>query len=140
MQTPACCVDAPCLHRYTVSYPGHANQVRYVRLDLEKLLEDCPAADDIIACASELATNAVQHSRSRWPGGTFTLQVEVSRGSHVRIAVDDNGGSWGETGSSPDCGRGLVIVAALAAQWGITAPPDRAGRTVWALFDWPDSR
>ena len=137
---PACCADAPCLHRYTASYPGRADQVRYVRRDLEKLLEDCPAADDINACASELATNAVQHSRSRWPGGTFTVQVEVSRGNHVRIAVDDNGGHWGGTGSSPDCGRGLVIVAGLAAQWGIAASRDRAGRTVWALFEWPSSR
>ena len=138
MRMPACCADAPCLHRYAVSYPGRADQVGYVRRDLEKLLLDCPAADDIIACASELATNAVQHSRSRWPGGTFTLQVEVSPGHHVRIAVDDNGGPWGETGSSPDCGRGLVIVAGLAAQWGIEAPRDKAGRTVWALFEWPD--
>lgn len=137
---PACCADAPCLHRYTASYPGRADQVRYVRRDLEKLLEDCPAADDILTCASELATNAVQHSRSRWPGGTLTLHVEVSRGDHVRIAVDDNGGPWGETGSSPDCGRGLVIVAGLAAQWGIAVPRDRAGRTVWALFEWPASR
>lgn len=137
---PACCADAPCLHRYTASYPGRADQVRYVRRDLEKLLEDCPAADDIIACASELATNAVQHSRSRWPGGTFTLHVEVSWGDHVRIAVDDNGGPWGETCSGPDCGRGLLIVAGIAAQWGIAAPRDRASRTVWALFEWSASR
>lgn len=137
---PACCADAPCLHLYTVSYPGRADQVRYVRRDLEKLLEDCPGADDIILCASELAANAARHSYSRRPGGTFTLHVEVSWGDHVRIAVEDNGGAWGETGSSPDCGRGLVIVAGLAAQWGIAAPRDRADRTVWALFEWPASR
>jgi hypothetical protein len=60
-------------------------------------------------------------------------------GDHVRIAVDDDGGPWAEAGSSLDCGRGLVIVAGLAADWGIAARPDRAGRTVWALFDWPAS-
>ena len=70
----------------------------------------------------------------------LSAHVEVSRDDHVRIAVDDDGGPWGETGSSPDCGRGLVIVAGLAAQWGIAAPRDRAGRTVWALFEWPASR
>ena len=60
-----------------------------MRRDLEKLLEDCPVADEIVACASELATNAVQHSRSRRPGGTFTLHVEVSlpyRLGAVRVA------------------------------------------------------
>jgi len=131
---PACCADAPCLHRYAISYPGRADQICHVRRDLEKLLDDCPAADDIIVCASELATNAVQHSRSGRSGGTFTLHVEVSRDDHVCIGIDDGGGPWTEAGSSPDCGRGLVLVAALAADWGIAANP--AGRSVWAFFGW----
>src|SRR5215472_17471743 len=64
----ACCGDAPCLHRYATSYPAGADQIRQLRYDLGKLLEDCPAADEIVLCASELATNAVQHSCSRRPG------------------------------------------------------------------------
>jgi two-component sensor histidine kinase len=136
---PACCADAPCLHLHATSYPGRADQIRHVRRDLAKLLGDCPAADEIILCASELTANAVQHSSSRRPGGTFTLRVEVSRGDHVRIAVDDDGGSWAGTVSSPDCGRGLAIVAGLAADWGVAAQPGRARRTVWAWFDWPAS-
>ena len=47
---------------------------------------------------SELATNAIQHSRSSRPGGSFTLQVRRSaRGLHLTCA--DRGSltqrSWG---------------------------------------------
>lgn len=134
---PVCCATAPCEHRYAISYPGRRDQIRHMRRELTELLEGCPAADEIILCSSELATNAVRHSRSRHPGGMFTLHIEVSRGDHVRIAIDDDGGPWTEADSSLDCGRGLLIVAALTADWGIAAGP--AGRTAWALFDWPAS-
>jgi len=79
----------------------------------------------------------VLHSRSGRPGGTFTLRIEVSRGDYVRIAIDDDGGPWAAVVSSLDRGRGLVIVAALTADWGNTTGP--VGPTVWALFDWPAS-
>jgi serine/threonine-protein kinase RsbW len=108
-----------------------------MRRELAGVLDGCPSADEIILCASELAANAVQHSRSGRPGGTLTLRVEVSRGDYVRIAIDDDGGPWAAVVSSLDRGRGLVIVAALTADWGTTTGP--VGRTVWALFDWPAS-
>jgi anti-sigma regulatory factor (Ser/Thr protein kinase) len=56
-------------------YPGTTKHIRAVRSDVRALLADCPAADDVILCASELATNAVRHSRSSLPGGTFTMRV-----------------------------------------------------------------
>jgi serine/threonine-protein kinase RsbW len=105
-----------------------------MRQDLTALVEGCPAADDIVLCASELAANAVRHSRTGRPGGTFALRVEIIWGDQVHIAVDDDGGAWIEGGSGPHCGRGLAIVTALAAGWGIVTRT--AGRTVWALFGW----
>jgi len=57
------------------------------------VLAGCPAADDVILCASELATNSVLHSCSGLPGGTFTLRVTISQG-FVRINVEDDGGPW----------------------------------------------
>jgi anti-sigma regulatory factor (Ser/Thr protein kinase) len=105
-----------------------------MRRDLTALIEGCPAADDIVLCASELAANAVTHSCSGRPGGTFALRVEIVWGGHVRIAVDDDGGPWIDGGSGVHCGRGLAIVTALAADWGIVT--GAAGRTVWALFGW----
>ena len=46
-------------------------------------------------CVSELATNAVLHSASRNPGGTFTVRAAIFD-DHVRIEVEDNGGTWDE--------------------------------------------
>ena len=58
-----------------VTYPGTAEQIRVVRADLRALLDDCPMADDVLVCASELATNAVLHSHSRLAGGTFAADT-----------------------------------------------------------------
>jgi anti-sigma regulatory factor (Ser/Thr protein kinase) len=127
-------VAAPPRQVHAASFPGHVEQVRQVRRVLTRLLDGCPAADDIVLCASELAANAVRHSRSGLPGRTFSLRVEVSRGDRVRIAIDDDGGPWIEAGCDLVCGRGLAIVTALAADWGIVT--GSAGRTVWAVFDW----
>ena len=89
MHTPA--ARALALRTSGVTYPSGIEHVRAVRADLHALLRDCPRADDVILCASELAANAVLHSHSRWPGGTFTVRATVSPGSYVRIEVEDNG-------------------------------------------------
>jgi|HubBroStandDraft_6_1064221.scaffolds.fasta_scaffold1013891_2 anti-sigma regulatory factor (Ser/Thr protein kinase) len=56
------------------TYPGAAEHISTVRADLRPLLRNCPVADDVILCASELAANAATHSNSRLPGGTFTVR------------------------------------------------------------------
>ena len=75
-----------------VTYPGGTEHIRAVRADLRAVLDDCPRADDVILCASELAANAAQHSRSRLPGGTFTVRATVSPHHYARIEVQDNDG------------------------------------------------
>ncbi|MFJ2769102.1 ATP-binding protein [Streptomyces sp. NPDC087300] len=88
------------------------------------------AAEAIVA---ELAANAVTHGRV--PGRDFelrltlhadTLRVEVSDTRVERRPPQD------PEPPVPDgeSGRGLVIVAALAAEWGVTGRP--VGKTVWA--------
>ena len=79
-----------------VTYPGGTKHIRTVRADLRAVLEDCPRADDVILCASELAANAAQHSRSRLPGGTFTVRAIISPDHYARIEVQDNGGPWNQ--------------------------------------------
>jgi anti-sigma regulatory factor (Ser/Thr protein kinase) len=115
-----------------MTYPGTAEQIRVVRADLRVLLDDCPIADDVILCASELATNAAIHSRSRLPGGTLTVRASVSPEYHVLIEVEDNGGPWTPAIPEP-IGNGLDIVRALANDWGIAG--DDTVRTIWARFD-----
>lgn len=91
------------------------------------------AADDVTLCVSELASNAVKHSDSRLPGGTFRVRASGGPDS-VRIEVTDSGGHWlgTQAAETSECGRGLAIIGALAADWGVST---RLGsRTVWCLL------
>jgi serine/threonine-protein kinase RsbW len=118
----------------STAYPGSANQVRVVRADLRAVLRGCPAADDVILCASELAANAALHSRSRLPGGTFTVRVMIDSDHYVRIEIQDDGGPWTPAVSDPTGHHGLDILRALASDWGIDG--GLSSRTIWARFDW----
>ena len=116
-------------------FPGEASQVGEARRFLAGCLADCAVADDAMTCVSELAANAVLHSNSRLPGGSFTVKAGRDAGGRLRVEVADQGGPWEP---SPDPGgqhgRGLVIVARLAADWGITGHLD--SRTAWLELDW----
>jgi len=93
-------------------------------------------ADDVILCASELAANAAVHSRSRLPGGTFTVRARISPGNYAWVEVEDDGGPT-RPGISDTAGHhGLDIVRALATDWGIGG--DHTTHTIWARFDWSD--
>ena len=120
----------------SVTYPGTTEQIRAVRGDLRGLLGDCPMADDMILCASELTANAAVHSRSRLHGGTFTVRATISPGNYAWVEVEDSGGSWTPAISDHTRRHGLDIVGALASDWGIDG--DDTVRTIWARFDWPN--
>jgi serine/threonine-protein kinase RsbW len=120
----------------SLTYPGTTDQARAVRADLRPVLRDCPMANDVILCASELAANAALHSHSRLPGGTFTVRAIISPGQHARIEVEDDGGPWTPAASDPTQHHGLDIIRALASDWGIDG--DHSSRTIWARFDWRD--
>jgi serine/threonine-protein kinase RsbW len=133
MQPPAPSALAP--RQLDFTYPGRADQIRLVRADLRAVLVGCPLADDVILCASELAANAVLHSRSRRPGGTFTVRAAVREHVDIRVEVEDNGGPWVTAPIDGESGRhGLDIVQALACQWGIDG--DDVRRTAWVVLAW----
>jgi anti-sigma regulatory factor (Ser/Thr protein kinase) len=119
---------------WTRSYPARADQVARVRRFLSGILDACPATQDAILCGSELAGNAVLHSASQRPGGTFTIRAEVSH-DHVRIEVQDNGGPWTEHTHNDGRPHGLDIIEALAADWGRSGSP-LTGWVVWARLEW----
>ena len=143
MPTPAASHELPAsaaaldLRACAATYPGRPKHVRQVRADARGLLAGFPATDEVILCLSEMATNAVLHSDSRRPGGTFTVRIENSPGAYIRFEVEDDGGPWLAAAPDPGSGRGLDIIRALAAEWGVVTSP--AGRTVWARFDWPSA-
>ena len=117
---------------HTSTYPGRADQVHHVRRAIASHLAGCPAADDAVLIASELAANAILHSRSRTE--YFTVRAELHP-DHVRIEAEDLGGPWRrrQPGDRP---HGLDVVEALTGPdgWGTETTTDGA-RIVWARLD-----
>jgi serine/threonine-protein kinase RsbW len=115
------------------SYPGVPKAVRVARQHVAGALAGVPAAEDAVYALSEVASNAVLHSRSGHPGGRFTVAVDIVPGELVAVVVTDQGGPWKDGG--PDFYlHGLQIIRELAASVRIDGGED--GRTVWALFPW----
>jgi anti-sigma regulatory factor (Ser/Thr protein kinase) len=94
-----------------------------------------PLLGDAMLLASELVTNALQHSGWR-PGDRFALRVELWP-DHLRIEVADPGrAATSPTAAAPENAfgsMGLRIVEALATRWGASR---QAGElVVWAELD-----
>lgn len=97
--------------------------------------------DDAVLCASELASNAILHTRL-----PFDVEVdEVPDGVRVVIrdrrpselpAVVPSTGLARDITSQGTTGRGLQIVASVADRWGVTT--DEATKAVWVELR-PDS-
>src|ERR1019366_5601332 len=60
------------------NYPGRPDQVWRARRDVARHLAGHPASDDAVLITSELASNAVLHSRSK--GQFFTVRAEIFPG------------------------------------------------------------
>ena len=119
---------------YQRTYPGWADQVRHVRRDVAGYLAECPIADVAVLAASEIAANAILHSRSR--GGSFTICVHLHERS-VQVECRDAGGPWRDRRLGDDRPHGLTIVEALTGPgaWGTETTGD-GGRIVWASLTW----
>lgn len=111
------------------AFPGSQNQIRQARRFTTAHIPDHPDAALIV---SELATNAVEHTRTGRPGGTFTLTICRRPDGAALIEVEDQGGpeAFGRPTHGREGGRGLTLVEALATAWGVKGDP--TGRTVWA--------
>jgi serine/threonine-protein kinase RsbW len=113
------------------SYPGRAQQAGAVRRFVADVLEDSPVLGDAGLCVSELAANAIVHSKSGLPGGQFEVRIFLHPAGHVRVEVTDQGGPWvPDPGGRQNHGRGLLIVSRLATDWGIVGD-GQTGRTAW---------
>jgi anti-sigma regulatory factor (Ser/Thr protein kinase) len=119
------------------AYPGTVDQPRRVRADLAKIAGRSPIIDALELLASELAANAVSHSRSGDPGGTFTARATLYPGNYAWVEVIDQGGPWAAGKDDEEHGRGLAVVAAIAGDgnWGIEG--DNSCRIAWFRLDWP---
>ena len=86
-QTP----KAPEAITFESAYPGTADQAKHVRADLARVAGDCPVLDELVLLASELATNAILHSWSGRPAGTFTVRAKLYPGHYAWVEVTDHG-------------------------------------------------
>ncbi|MGW3359811.1 ATP-binding protein [Streptomyces bungoensis] len=93
--------------------------------------------DDAVLVASELVTNALVHAageriacRVRWAAGRVRVEVEDQNRGSVRPVPR-------QSGPDDQNGRGLFLVDALTADWGVTAAPGRPARIVWAELTTP---
>ncbi|GAA2087281.1 ATP-binding protein [Actinomadura alba] len=87
-------------------------------------------ADNAETVVSELVTNAVRHARD-----TVTLTCSRPAAGRFVLEVWDPSADLPEMGVAGPLdvhGRGLVIVAALADEWGAHHVDD--GKVVWAAF------
>jgi anti-sigma regulatory factor (Ser/Thr protein kinase) len=123
----------PTAASYQQDFPGRADQLSQLRREITGYLGSCPATDDMVLIADELAANAIVHSRSR--GATFTIRCQLSPRA-ARIEVEDMGGPW-RPSQPDDRPHGLDIVRALTGpnQWG-TQVTGTGGRIAWARLTW----
>ncbi|MGA4846998.1 ATP-binding protein [Streptomyces sp. G5(2025)] len=101
---------------------------------------EAEVADTIRLIVSELATNAVQHTRGQSP--TFTVDVQLDRDERLRIGVTDSHPRYPRrlpAAVQQDNGRGMVIIRWLTAECGgklSVSPTAEGGKTVWISLPW----
>lgn len=122
---------------YSAEYKGIPESVTRARHDLLRFLAGCPAADTAALVISELAANAILHTRSAH--GSFTVNAELFPG-YCWLEVADEGGSWapsppGDPLPEDETGRGLHIVYAVSSDVEISG--SAAGRVIAARIDFP---
>jgi anti-sigma regulatory factor (Ser/Thr protein kinase) len=117
--------------RETATLAGQAERARVARAFVAGVLgPGHPCGADAELLVSELFGNSIRHSGSSGPGETITVAVKTGTGV-VRVEVTDRSGpgvpELNPAARDAEGGRGLQLVADLAARWGWRR---RGGRTV----------
>lgn len=114
--------------------PHHARSAAAVRRWLAGIVGELAETHlaDLHAVATELICNAVRHA-TPLPDGDLAVACRVDAGV-IEFAVTDGGAATlpyvRTVDTTASDGRGLLIVTALAHQWGVR--DETHGRTVWA--------
>ncbi|MFJ4499612.1 SpoIIE family protein phosphatase [Streptomyces sp. NPDC088864] len=121
---------APRLHQYI--HQADPEGLSEARTIVRQALSDwdmADLADDAELVTGELLVNVLLHTEG---GAVLTLEVLPEPVRRVRLSVQDRSSAWprrrspGETATS---GRGLLLLDALTARWGIE--PRGEGKAVW---------
>ncbi|MDQ8704266.1 ATP-binding protein [Streptomyces sp. LHD-70] len=111
--------------RLILELPAQAKAVPEVRRAVRRHL-GTGSSPEVELCVSELLTNVVQHVGE---GAPVTVDVSPTR---VAVSDPDPHGlpvSLQQQDPGAESGRGLMLLAAVSARWGVTRRPD--GKTVW---------
>ena len=108
--------------RENVTVAGRVERARVARAFVGGVLgPGHPCGDDAALLVSELFGNSVRHSRSGLRAGRSRLRSGSGDGL-VRVEVTDRSGpevpELHRAGRDAEGGRGLQLVAGLAARWG----------------------
>lgn len=131
--------QAPRIHQYI--HQADPEGLAETRAVLRQALEDWGLAalvDDVQLAAGELLVNVLLHTEG---GAVLTLEVVPGPVRRVRLWVKDRSSAWPRRrwpGEAATSGRGLLLVDAVSARWGVEPRGD--GKAVWCEFAPPDGR
>jgi anti-sigma regulatory factor (Ser/Thr protein kinase) len=108
--------------RESVTLAGRAERARAARMFVSEVLgPGHPCGDVAVLLVGEVFANSVRHSCSGVLGETVKVAV-IAGGGVVRVEVTDRAGAGSPelraAGRDAEGGRGLQLVAGLAARWG----------------------
>jgi serine/threonine-protein kinase RsbW len=118
----------------TAELPGTGQASASARELLRVFLASCDRLDlleDASLVLSELVANAIQHGSD---GGSISLGLGGYARGRLRIEVTDPSGDvpvMSRPAMDAENGRGLLIVQALSARWGVERH-EGGGKSVWA--------
>jgi anti-sigma regulatory factor (Ser/Thr protein kinase) len=127
---------------FTMRFTSTSRGARLARRLVSHRLDDwgCPYTtqvnETLTLITAELTANAVRHGHV--PGRDFHIQLTLDAGI-FRIEVTDTRAEKQPPTSHPsatdslsESGRGLLLVATLADDWGVSPRKAAPGKTVWA--------
>ena len=126
---------------FAMSFTSTPRGARLARLFVAHCLDawghhyDSEVNETLTLITAELSANAVRHGRV--PGRDFHVRLTTEAGGELRLEVSDTRGERRPAVVPPaeadaESGRGLLLVTALADDWGVTDRRGGPGKTVWA--------
>jgi anti-sigma regulatory factor (Ser/Thr protein kinase) len=127
---------------FAMSFTSTPRGARLARLFVAHCLDawghpyDSEVNETLTLIAAELSANAVRHGRV--PGRDFHVRLAAEAGA-LRLEVSDTRGERrpavvAAADPEAESGRGLLLVTALADDWGVTDRRGAPGKTVWATL------